>query len=295
MGKIVGDPYGKDAFKYGSADNAAMRRMQERDRAFDPKPRKPDIVGPSPGPVNYGGANVGVGSGRGGGLLAGLAKLFVICVIILALGGYFGSHQSGPARRPSPSETAPRASYATQPSYTSPPSYAMPRGGPPENAGANATDQQKSSDTSTAVPTPANSSVLTAPSPTTQSTVPPIDPNDDPLGAGGFITPHETEMVQKEAHICVPLNLLDQQWNSPPPGGKMEAFKRAVKEMIRDKARSIRVDDNTQFRVDGFIFDGFDPARTDPRFLVRVLHLASGADTCPADGHPYTLTVETNP
>ena len=291
MGKTVGDPYGKDAFKYGTADNAAMRRMQERDRAFAPKPRKPDIVGPSPSPVNYGGTNVGVSSGRGGGLLAGLAKLFVIGVIILALGGYFGSHQSGQARRPSPSETAPRASYPAQPSYTSPPSYAMPQGEPPGNAGANATDPQKGSDISTAAPAPppvpAQTNQTPAPSTSTM-------PQDDPIGPGGFITPHETEMVRKEVQVCVPINLLEHQWDSPPPGEKMEAFKSTARETIRDKARSIHIDDNTQFRVND-LFDGFDPARTDPRFLVTVLHPASGAATCPVDSHRYTLTVETNP
>ena len=91
-----------------------------------------------------------------------------------------------------------------------------------------------------------------------------------------------------------PLKLLDHQWNSPPPGGKMEAFKSAAREMIRDLARSIRLDDNTQFRVED-IFDSFDPATTNPRGLVTVLDLVRGAHTCPADNHPYTLTVETKP
>jgi len=117
---------------------------------------------------------------------------------------------------------------------------------------------------------------------------------DDPIGPGGFITPHETEMVRKEVQVCVPINLLDHQWDTPPPGGKMEAFKSTARETIRDKARSIRIDDNTQFRIND-LFDGFDPARTDPRFLLTVLHPVSGAATCPADSHLYTLTVETNP
>ena len=101
-------------------------------------------------------------------------------------------------------------------------------------------------------------------------------------------------MVQKEVQVCVPLKLLDHQWNSPPPGGKMEAFKSAAREMIRDLARSIRLDDNTQFRVED-IFDSFDPATTNPRGLVTVLDLVRGTHTCPADNHPYTLTVETKP
>jgi type IV secretory pathway TraG/TraD family ATPase VirD4 len=164
----------------------------------------------------------------------------------------------------------------------------------PQNAGTNATDPQKGSDASTAAPAPSKPPVPGSTAPSPQNTVPPIDPNDDPVGSGGFITPHETETVQKEVQVCVPLNLLDHQWNSPPPGGKMEAFKGATRNMIRDKARSIRVDENTQFRVND-LFDGFDPARTDPRFLVTVLHPASGAATCPADSHRYTLTVDTNP
>jgi hypothetical protein len=119
-------------------------------------------------------------------------------------------------------------------------------------------------------------------------------PQDNPIGPGGFITPHETEMVQKDVLVCVPLNLLDPQWNSQPPGGEMEAFRNATKKIIREEGRSMRVDDNTQFRVVD-LFDSFDPATTDPRQLVTVLHLASVAHTCPADRHPYTLTVETNP
>jgi hypothetical protein len=278
MNKTFGDPHGKGAFIYGTKDNAAMRRMQERDRKFDPQPQKPKIAGPSPVPVNYGWTNVRVGSGRGGGLLAGLAKLFVIGVIILALGGYFGSHQSGPAQRPSPSETAPRASHATQP-------YAMPPEGPPEDAGANVPDQQAS----TAVPTPANSSVLTAPSPTPQSTVPPIDSNDDPVGAGGFITPHE--QVIKKAQVCVSENLIDHDsWENPPPGGKMEAFKNATAKVIVDVAGRDGIDEATQFRILD-IFDSFDPATTNPHDLVAVRELSTH-NPCPADTYETSLQVK---
>jgi hypothetical protein len=278
MNKTFGDPHGKGAFIYGTKDNAAMRRMQERDRKFDPQPQKPKIAGPSPVPVNYGWTNVRVGSGRGGGLLAGLAKLFVIGVIILALGGYFGSHQSGPAQRPSPSETAPRASHATQP-------YAMPPEGPPEDAGANVPDQQAS----TAVPTPANSSVLTAPSATPQSTVPPIDSNDDPVGAGGFITPHE--QVIKKAQVCVSENLIDHDsWENPPPGGKMEAFKNATAKVIVDVAGRDGIDEATQFRILD-IFDSFDPATTNPHDLVAVRELSTH-NPCPADTYETSLQVK---
>ena len=164
----------------------------------------------------------------------------------------------------------------------------------PENAGANATDPQKGTDNSNAAPAPANPPVPGATVASPQSTVPPIDPNDDPVGPGGFITPHETELVRKDTHVCVPMTIVNHEWNSPPPGGKMEAFRDAVKKMIRDEARNIRVDDNTQFRV-ADIFDSFNPATTDSRDLVRVVNLRSGADTCPADSHPYTLTVETSP
>jgi hypothetical protein len=303
MNKTFGDPHGKGAFIYGTKDNAAMRRGQERDRKFDPQPQKPKIAGPSPVPVNYGWTNVRVGSGRGGGLLAGLAKLFVIGVIILALGGYFGSHQSGPARRPSPSETAPRASYATQPSHTSPPPYAMPPEGPPEDAGANVTDQQESSDTRTAVPTPANSSVLTAPSPTPQSTVPPIDPNDDWVGAGGFITPPglasrpapEPVMdrdVERTVQVCVPASLENSQWGSPPPGSKMEAFGTATKKMIREIAAGTYVNYATHFEIVD-VLDSFTPGTSDPRGLVRVVDWANSTHQCPAGDSRYELDVKT--
>jgi hypothetical protein len=74
----------------------------------------------------------------------------------------------------------------------------------------------------------------------------------------------------------------------------MAAFRSATRKIIQDEASEMSVDDNTQFRVFD-IFDSFDPDTTDPRKLVTVLHLASGANTCPADNHPYTLPVETRP
>ena len=279
---MTGNPFGKDVFRANTPDWQARR---DRDAALAAKlaPRaSKGPVGSSPNPVNYGGTNVAVGSGGGGGLLAGLVKLFVIGIIILALGGYFGSHQSGPAQRPSPSETAPRASYATQP-------YAMPPEGPPEDAGANVPDQQESSDASTAVPTPANSSVLTAPSPTPQSTVPPIDSNDDPVGAGGFITPHE--QVIKKAQVCVSENLIDHDsWENPPPGGKMEAFKNATAKVIVDVAGRDGIDEATQFRILD-IFDSFDPATTNPHDLVAVRELSTH-NPCPADTYETSLQVK---
>jgi hypothetical protein len=128
-----------------------------------------------------------------------------------------------------------------------------------------------------------------------------MTPNDDPIGdppigEGSLITPYkmppdETKMVKKEVQVCVPLRVLDNQWDSPPPGGKMEAFKNAARKMIRDEARS-GVDDNTQFRVQD-VFDSFDPASPDANQLVTVLNLVSGAHNCPDDSNAYTLTVET--
>jgi type IV secretory pathway TraG/TraD family ATPase VirD4/type II secretory pathway pseudopilin PulG len=159
----------------------------------------------------------------------------------------------------------------------------------PENAGANAADQQKGSDASTAAPSPAPEPAQT---PQTPAASTPTTPDDNPVGAGGFIKPYTP--VTKDVYVCVPMTIVNRQWSSPPPGGKMAAFRNATRKIIQDEASEMSVDDSTQFRVLD-IFDRFDPDTTDPRQLVTVLHLASGANTCPADNHPYTLPVETRP
>jgi type IV secretory pathway TraG/TraD family ATPase VirD4 len=161
---------------------------------------------------------------------------------------------------------------------------------PPENGGAKTTDPQKGSDTSTAVPAPANPSAPGAAAPSSPSTVPPIDPNDDPVGAGGFIRPHE--QVIKKAQVCVPENLVDHHsWENPPPGGKMEAFRNITAKVIVDFADRKGIDDNTQFRIIDK-FDSFDPATNDPRGLVAVLELVTIRHTCPADTYETSLPVK---
>jgi len=133
------------------------------------------------------------------------------------------------------------------------------------------------------------------------STVPPIDPNDDPIGPGGFITPpglasrpapERAATKDVVAQVCVSVTLEDRGWASPQRTVKMEAFETATKKMIRELALSNGVDAGTQYTiVDKFI--SFDPATTDPRSLVRVVDWASGVHDCPASNHPYELDVKT--
>lgn len=131
------------------------------------------------------------------------------------------------------------------------------------------------------------------------SVVPPIDPNDDPLGPGGFITPpglasRAPEPVATKdvaAKVCVPVTLLDRGWASQQRSVKMEAFEAAIRKTIRELALAMGANTGTQFMVmDKFI--GFDQATTDSLSLVMMVN-RDGMQDCPAGNHPYTLDVKT--
>jgi hypothetical protein len=159
--------------------------------------------------------------------------------------------------------------------------------------------QEEKNKQAQAPPPPPEPAVTKQPAAT--SVVPPIDPNDDPMGPGGFITPpglasrpapEPAATKDVVAQVCVPVTLQDRGWASPQRSVKMEAFETATKKTIRELALSNGVDAGTQFTiVDKFI--GFDPATTDPRSLVGVVHWASGVHDCPAGNHPYELDVKT--
>ena len=118
---------------------------------------------------------------------------------------------------------------------------------------------------------------------------PTIDPNYDPIGAGGNIqSPQRTET---NVTVCVPANLVrNESWDSPSAGSKMEAFKNAATNAILADAGIFDISNpNTQFRVLD-VFDNFDPSSTNPDHLVA----AVTADTkaCPSDSYAYTLPVK---
>jgi hypothetical protein len=139
--------------------------------------------------------------------------------------------------------------------------------------------QEEKNKQAQAAPPPPEPAVTKQPAAT--SVVPPIDPNDDPIGPGGFITPPELasrpapepvmdQDVERVVQVCVPMSLEVLGWGSSEPNSKMVAFKTATKKMIRELSAGAPVDYGTQFMiVDNFI--GFDPATTDSRSLVRMV------------------------
>jgi hypothetical protein len=82
----MGDPYGKDVFKYGSDDWQARRQMEEWKAERHPPVSNSDWSSSSPSQYNPGTYSSG---GRGSSL--GLGKLLLFGVIGLALMGYFSS------------------------------------------------------------------------------------------------------------------------------------------------------------------------------------------------------------
>jgi hypothetical protein len=99
--------------------------------------------------------------------------------------------------------------------------------------------------------------------------------------------------------VCVPANLVENHsWKSPPPGGKMEAFKNAVRKIVRAETQSKGLEDPLFWVVErsangsADLFDTFDPATTDPRRLIEGAGAGSGAQ-CTVGS--YALTLPINP
>jgi hypothetical protein len=98
-----GNPYGKDVFKYGTDDWAARRDLDASRAAKVAAPKS--VSTPfansstpySPKVVNYG-LPPARSSGGGGGMIVGLAKLFVVGFVLLAIVGYFGSQSNSGQR-----------------------------------------------------------------------------------------------------------------------------------------------------------------------------------------------------
>ena len=99
--------------------------------------------------------------------------------------------------------------------------------------------------------------------------------------------------------VCVPANLVENHsWNNPPPGGKMEKFKNAVRKIVREEVRSKGLENPLFWVVErpaggsADLFDNFDPATTDPRRLVQFG--GAGRDAHCTVGS-YALTLPINP
>ena len=100
-------------------------------------------------------------------------------------------------------------------------------------------------------------------------------------------------MTSATSWLFVEAGMVSRMLYSAPPWTSIRYSEQAIKDSIPEFL--LRLWNCYSFFVIYANVDGFDPAATDPHFLVTVLHPASGAQTCPADSHPYTLTVETNP
>ncbi|MBZ5695609.1 MAG: hypothetical protein LAN36_09640 [Acidobacteriia bacterium] len=238
---MAGNPYGKDAFKYGSDDNIAMRDLAasraERAARSAPSPRPAPIYNPPSIPSAYPqvqqSSTVRGSSGRGG-FLASLAKLIVAGVIFLAVVGYFESKPSGSAPSATPREPYPaQVDDATQ---------AAPQ------AQSEQTDE----------PSPPSQPVNDGQAdPAAPATAPRADsqaetPTDDPIGQGGFITPPQSQSI--DSLLCVPLSLVNSfSWDNPPQDGEISAFKNYVFHYIHTVAK-----DNMRFKIRDDAYGRFD-------------------------------------
>lgn len=277
-----GNPYGKDAFKYGSEDNLALRNLQaaraEKAKLAAPTPRRDPI--PSPHTPYIPGYNPksSVSSspsreGRrgGGGLIVGLGKLIVIGFIALAVIGYFNSKPSGTPPETTP-KNAPASSQADAPQSTSPSSSEL------------------SSETSTpSMPLSTAQVTGTAPAtaPTTHEST--STPGDDPIGNGGFISPATTAV---DVDVCVPPALVDNfSWDSPAPGSAMAAFKAYIAGIIRQHGAA-----KSQYKITDDAFDRFEQGRQSPNSYspdpVDVIQTIPLGQPCPATNYTYTIPVQ---
>lgn len=90
--------------------------------------------------------------------------------------------------------------------------------------------------------------------------------------------------------VCVPANIYNQSWEHPLHGGKMEAFRNAAENAIRDISVNDPTHDHSiQYRISD-VFDSFVPGTTPPRDLVTFLPVKR-MYVCPDGSVEYTLDI----
>ncbi len=278
-----GNPYGKDAFRYGSEDNQALRNLQaaraERVKLAAPAPRRDPIPPPSAPfyPKNDSPSSATIGPNReagrasgGGGLIAGIGKLILIGFIALAVIGYLNSKSSGSAPGTTPGNVPP----STQPD-------ASPSASPFASDLPNEASTPRQSSNAPQVVDTAPATVPATENPTTA-------PAEDPIGNGGFISAVPTAT---DVNVCVPPALVDSySWDSPATGSAMLAFKNCIANVIRQHG-----DGKSQYKITDDAFDRFEqgqqspnPYIPDPSAVIQTIPLGQ---PCPATNYTYTIQV----
>lgn len=277
-----GNPYGKDAFKYGSEDNLALRNLKaaraERAKLAAPTPRRDPIPPPrvpfnpgyNPKSSSTGDPNRERTRATGGGGLLALGKLIVLGFVALAVIGYLNSKPSGSSSSTTPGNASPSRQADV------PPSLPPARQDLPSET---STPDLSSTAAQVAEPAPVTSSM------TDSST---SAPADDPIGVGGFISPASTAV---DVNVCVPSELVDSHsWDSPASDSAMAAFKSYIASVIRQLG-----DGNSQYQIADDAFDRFEqgqqspnPYSPAPSNLVRTIPLGQ---PCPATNYTYTIQV----
>ena len=115
----MGDPYGKDVFKYGSDDWQARQQMEEWKAERHPPVSSSDWSSSSPSQYNP-----GVYSGGGRGSSLGLGKLLLFGVIGLALMGYFSNESDNGSSSRQDDYRAQREAYEARSAETTTPAPA---------------------------------------------------------------------------------------------------------------------------------------------------------------------------
>jgi hypothetical protein len=131
-----------------------------------------------------------------------------------------------------------------------------------------------------AKPRPAAPSPAPPPRPAPRPAAPADD--DDPIGAGGFITPPTVAVMQ----ICVSADFAPA-WENPS-GPEMEAFRNLIGTYVVDRGKS-----GEQYRIKSNAFQTFENARKAasaytplPESLVDAV---SAGQRCPATDHLYNV------
>jgi hypothetical protein len=92
-------------------------------------------------------------------------------------------------------------------------------------------------------------------------------PGASPAAAPAPLPPNRDPAVQAKAqaeasvrgNICVPDDLL-AEWRNPPPGSKMEALQRQLKESLRERAKLRGFDQTKWMTVNSRVYSTWNPA-----------------------------------